>query len=551
MTSMVEVELPRYTIAPLDRHEEEYWAASSDGHESGEEHHHLLERSDRAETTLSMVEEGRVRGYLRGGSWRAFHWRKLIVGRKMYRIQYEDELREPPAEVGFEDLVVFLLDWGAVPDSMGWGKLRSGGLWTPSGTVLLRKAESDDEELGEDKKRRRANDWVLRTSMPDESDGILSLTIRWTMDDAMRSVADVRGASSLPPGWGRHKQPPLLEENEKSKGNEKDLPRRIEELKSTHKHSIDSTSFRFHAEDNRIRRLSWENNNVETGFFCEPFPYYEQSSAGLWFTCAASALLSHKHSGGLWAFEIPSDIKTFVRKDSIPCGVMVMLGLLAEDEAPQWSNERDNRNEGLERSRIQHQKLTARMAAERLEAAMPPEQAKVHKANRQARDLQEFHSEMMANTTARHEREERLIKDAIVSPRMDTKKVAEACLVWLIERGEVGKEWTVEQVAEAVLYLMVVELQSQQLTEEGQSDDGEGMRIVKILDEWLSWTTAGGMKKQQYHMLEGEKDQLAFCFAVCIVSVVAESANSSNAGMGKAGADMLECLRLWRKVRLG
>ena len=77
------------------------------------------------------------------------------------------------------------------------------------------------------------------------------------------------------------------------------------------------------------------------------------------------------------------------------------------------------------------------------------------------------------------------------------------------------------------------------------------MRIVRILDEWLGWTTAGGMKKQQYHMLEGEKDRLPSCFAVSLVAVVADFTNSNHVGMGKVGADMLECLRLWRKVRLG
>jgi hypothetical protein len=40
----------------------------------------------RAESSLSMIEEGSVRGFLRGGSWRTFHWKKLVMGRKLYRI---------------------------------------------------------------------------------------------------------------------------------------------------------------------------------------------------------------------------------------------------------------------------------------------------------------------------------------------------------------------------------------------------------------------------------------------------------------------------------
>ncbi|OAP61334.1 hypothetical protein AYL99_03537 [Fonsecaea erecta] len=561
MTSLIEVELPRYTIAPLERGNEDYWKTSTEGRDASQEEHHHLLALDRAESTLSMVEEGRVRGFLRGGSWRGFHWKKLIVGKKLYRIQYEDELREPPAEVSFEELVVFLLDWGAVPDGMGWEKLRSGGLWTPSGTVLLKKPE-DDARDGEESsnKRRRGVDWVLRTSMPDESDGILSLTIQWSPDDTT-SVRDMRGAESLPPGWGRLTQPALIEANEKRKENETDLPARIENCKSANKHSMDSTSFRFHTEDNRVQKLLWEHNNLETGFVCAPFQKYEQSSAGLWFTCAASALLAHKNptSGGLWAFETPTEIKTFVRKDTIPCGVMVLLGLLSENDAPQWSSEKDDHNDGMHMARQHQQWVQARLAGERLEATMPPEQARIHKMNRESNERQQRHNDMMASLAARKQREEKRIIDAIASPRMDIKRVSEACLTWLIERGEVGQEWTVHELAEAVCYLMVVDLQDYSSKQHHQNDDGkvdeeqsgEAMRIVVILDEWMAWATAGGMKKQQFRLLERERDKVAFCFAVALVAVVADAMSSNNAGMGKVGSDMLECMRLWRKVRLG
>jgi hypothetical protein len=130
MTSQVEVELPTFTIAPLERSSELCWKLDASSIEHG--HGYALHRSvARTESSLSMIEEGRVRGFLRGGSWRTFHWKKLVMGRKLYRIQCADELREPPAEIDFSDLVHFLLDWGAVPDESGWEKLKSGGLWTP------------------------------------------------------------------------------------------------------------------------------------------------------------------------------------------------------------------------------------------------------------------------------------------------------------------------------------------------------------------------------------------------------------------------------------
>ena len=61
---------------------------------------------------------------------------------------------------------------------------------------------------------------------------------------------------------------------------------------------------------------------------------------------------------------------------------------------------------------------------------------------------------------AREERAERRIKDAIASPKMGNKAIAEACLAWLIDKWEVGREWTVANLAEAVLYLMTVDQRS-------------------------------------------------------------------------------------------
>ncbi|RVX71074.1 hypothetical protein B0A52_03439 [Exophiala mesophila] len=481
-----------------------------------------------------MVEEGRVHGFLRGGSWRAFHWKRLIVGRKLYRIQYEDELREPPAEVDFQELVHFLLDWGAVPDSTGLEKLRSGGLWTPAGTVLLRKSDEHDET-------RKHVDWVLRTTMPDDSDGILSLTIKWSRD--LTDVAQVRGVSSLAPGWGRLKQPKLLEAGQKVKPEQLDLASRVDELKNANKFSMDSTSFRFQTEDNLVLKVFWEKDHIESGLSSVPFETFESPTAAPWFTCCSSALLSQSHGDGvLWAYDVPTEIRTFVRKDSIPCGVMVILGWLSETEAPHWSSDKESspRSYGISMAQRHAQRFQAQMAAERLEASMPPEQARIHRMNRQAAERQEQHNDMITSLAQKREKDERRTKDAVGSPRMSTKAVAEGCLAWLIEQGEVGRDSTLYQVAEAILYLMVVD--------QSMSEEGESRKIVKVLEEWQSWALVGGMKTQQLNMLEDYK--LAFCFAAVLVAVVQEHVTTTG-GVGRAGVDMLECLRLWRKVRLG
>jgi hypothetical protein len=118
---------------------------------------------------------------------------------------------------------------------------------------------------------------------------------------------------------------------------------------------------------------------------------------------------------------------------------------------------------------------------------------------------------------------------------MANKAVAEACLAWLIEKGEVGREWTVANLAEAVLYLIAVD----------QRSDGDAAKVVEILEEWMGWARSASLKKSHITFLENCK--VEFCFATALVALVQEAAGST----GKAGADMIECLKLWRKVRLG
>ena len=144
---------------------------------------------------------------------------------------------------------------------------------------------------------------------------------------------------------------------------------------------------------------------------------------------------------------------------------------------------------------------------------------------------------MLSHLAERRERDERRVNDAIASPKMDNQAVAEACLAWLIEQGEIGRESTVEEVAEEVLYLIAVDT---------RDEGNEARRIVQVLDEWMDWSVAGGMKRQQYEFLEERK--VEFCMASALAAVIGRAEGTSR---GKASVDMMECLRLWRKVRLG
>ncbi|KAL9607918.1 MAG: hypothetical protein Q9167_007221, partial [Letrouitia subvulpina] len=158
MAGVVEVSLPRFSITPLERTEENYW-------------------------TQSMKPS-----ILKGGTWTIFHWNQLITGHAQQRIQYSSDLRVPQAEIELEELFEFLLDRGAIPDVKGIHMLRISGLWTPTGTCLMLSPDSTQ--------------CVLRVSVPDESDGILSLALHWI------PKWDIRDPLTLPPGWMRIGLPP-------------------------------------------------------------------------------------------------------------------------------------------------------------------------------------------------------------------------------------------------------------------------------------------------------------------------------------------------------
>lgn len=199
---------------------------------------------------------------------------------------------------------------------------------------------------------------------------------------------------------------------------------------------------------------------------------------------------------------------------------------------------------------------------------MPAAQAAVARQNRLAETSRQMHADMQSALAARREREERRVADAISSSRMTNAAVAQACLAWLVQRGEVGRDWTVETLAEAVLYFLAVDhdgggagdsagagavdgQEKDSGNEATQKDDNdkpgsEPSQIISILDAWTAWSTTGGMKPEQVQFLESRK--VEFCLAASLVAVIQKS---EAAGQGKSSADMMECLGLWRKVRLG
>jgi hypothetical protein len=294
---VIEVELPRYTIAPLHReeHSAEYWSLS------------------------------RYPSLIPGGTWTTFNWKCHAIGLKTQRIDYADQLRQPQAEIAFEELVSFLLDLGAIPDPVGFRMLRASGLWVPVGTVLLRAPNQEEA--------------VLYVAQLDDSDGNLSLSVRWSSDWGMRDPA------SLPPYWVLIKSSSMVAQDAKSTAAKDTLDvKEILEKSPTTEGATETTEPDV-IEDIELAKPSKTSNYIPevndsgTDLRCqigplgltaavpdaaEPdlFESYDirhlevsevfPNAAGTWFASGITALGTSSQTI-LWNYKIPSEILSFAK----------------------------------------------------------------------------------------------------------------------------------------------------------------------------------------------------------------------------------------------
>ncbi|KKK13550.1 hypothetical protein ARAM_001728 [Aspergillus rambellii] len=509
MSGIVEVEIPRRRIAPLDRElDPAYWTLNP----------HQIS--------------------LPGGTWAIFSWNQILTGRTMYRCQYKEELRVPPAEISFEELVAFLLDRGAVPDAKGWKVLKSIGLWTPTGTTLLR-APVDGSP-------------VLRLAPPYDGDGILRLAVFW------KSAWDRRNMNNLPPFWMRlvrpiweedvdtqhilpiykgdvtpEKSPGLSRKStglgsEAHSGNGHPPPTLLAQIQERHKSGSNrslSDGIRFHAVEGYVHSVYFEHAGIPTG---ETEVLWNVGRPDVqWFGMVASAL-SQKSDSGLWNVSIPTDIMGFA-KGSIPGGIMVVLGLLSEDEIPPFTEPPPNFEvDPLER----HQRFLDGQKQRALESRMPPAQAEEARRQRLMAETQSFHNESLRLMKARKEYEDRRIIAALNSQPLVNAVVAEKNRLYLIKTNHIPDNYTLDDLVKAVLYLMVVDQEAAQC-------------ITSVLDRWHEWTQRSGVNQQDLDFLKENK--IWFCYASAMIAIVVQADRSES----QAAVDMMECLKIWQTVHLG
>ncbi|KAF4969027.1 hypothetical protein FSARC_3681 [Fusarium sarcochroum] len=507
---VIEIELPRYAVMPLDRFQDrsEYWTLS--GHPSS----------------------------IPGGSWTTFNWKTHSIGMKTQRVEYADQVRQPQVEVAFDELVCYLLDLGAVPNPHGWKLLRSTGLWTPVGCCLMMSPEGRED--------------ALTVAPSNDSDGNLSLTVAWS------SSWITRDYSNLPPYWVRLPSPPSKtadvvqpssssraqnesrpnseDEPEKTKGDtQKDVPAEIHSVNHENpSRSSDAITCQI-SMSGLVTALTEQNHygapstlNLDS-LYIDHLRVHPVKSNGVWFASAATAFGTSSQTI-LWNYKIPDEILSFARKETVPCGVLVVLGMADESETPDWATKHRDYGAAIDQFARRSQEQRAAIAAEALMAPAQREaaaQARMRRENEQR--MQDMRDKLRTDQIRRDQR----MMEALQSPKWDTKLVAEHALRWLQARGHWDDSLSVKDVVGFMLHRMVL--------------DGEfAADICRMLDKWKAWADVGGMKQADYQAVQD--DQADFAHAALLVAMIRDT---STALEGTVSMDLQECLRMWRKVRLG
>ncbi|KAK8098010.1 uncharacterized protein PG998_013496 [Apiospora kogelbergensis] len=477
---VIEVELPRYAVTPWDRFSQrsEYWQLS------------------------------RQPSQIPGG-----------LG-----LQYADQLRQPQVEVAFDELVSYLLDLGAVPDPHGWKLLRSTGLWTPAGCALM---------------TARGGQKALSIAPLDDSDGHLSLAVNWMPSWTTRDF------SSLPPPDGpgsaeassAQDRPETAEDREPSK----------KDAVSVHSQgSRDSIQKQGEANavkpitceisvDGLVTAISQEADLLRSdsslhSLFIGHLRARRDKQDGVWFASACTAYGTTSQTM-LWNYKIPDEIFIFARRDTVPCGILVLLGVVDDAATPEWATKHNAIEEQHEQFVRQH---TERQLAMRSEQQMAPADRQRAAAERMQRENMQRMQDMRDRMRLDRQRLEAKESEALQSPKWDTKLVAEHNLRWLKSRRAVDDSLDSKEACGALLHRMVL-------------DGHFTSSLCSMLDLWKAWADNGGMRRSDYAVLRDDPE--TFAHASLLVAMIKDATTASDER--SLSVELQECMGMWRTVRLG
>jgi hypothetical protein len=491
---VIEVELPRYTLAPLHREREykDYWRLSD------------------------------YPSRIPGGSWTIFNWKSNAIGLKTQRLDYSDQLRQPQAEIGFEELLSFLLDLGAVPDPVGFRMLRTSGLWIPAGTPLLLSPDRTEK--------------VLTIAPLDDSDGHLSLAVYWS------SKWDMRDQNSLPPYWVLIKGTPPTRPVTKVDGTAEQPSDGIDgstvsvEVKG-------STALQYMPLAPPAIRCQVGINGVISAvpddFDAQMFESLDVrhlevdesglNTAGIWFASALTALSTSSQTI-LWNYKIPSDILAFSKKDTIPCGILVLLDLVEESATPEWATKYDDEEEERE---AKFRKMNEQARAVLRESQLPPDQRAAAFRERAQRQHEDWVAGLNAARRRDEQRAETRMMEALQSPKWGNKLIAGKVLPWLQKEGHVDASHDSKRAVEVLLWKLI-------------NDPPMTRDLARMLDQWKAFVDNGGLRKADYLTLK--ENRVMFGYASLLLAVIEDSVM---AALGSLAMDLQECIRIWKRVRLG
>lgn len=362
---VIEVELPRYAVAPKNR---------------------LAPGSRQFSARRSKLD---------GGSWTIFEWEKQEVGMKILRVQYPTQLRQPQVEVDFGELVSYLHSLGAIPDEQGWKRLRSSGLWMPKGLSLMNSPDGCQKAL------------VIASL--DDSDGNLSLAAAadWSPDWVPESssfqppnVVRLPSSTTRGPVTTAREAIEASECSQKtaSSNTSKELRERKVDLPGK---SLDSPREKSDTDADgavvcHLHSYGLSGAHVQTSspltstaihdiLDIEHLRARAGNPDGVWFASAATAYRTTSKTI-LWSYTIPDDILSFARKATVPCGVLVLLGLANSSETPEWATKR-NAHDDDEGEAFFHGIAERRLAAQ-TGTDMSPEQGRATASDRKRAEQQ-------------------------------------------------------------------------------------------------------------------------------------------------------------------
>lgn len=276
-----------------------------------------------------------------------------------------------------------------------------------------------------------------------------------------------------------------------------------------------------------ISHAMWEHENVPlTG--SPSLDDVRSAPASTWVSSIALAL-GLSQSLPLYNHTLDPTLSTFVTRDTVPCGVLVILGLLDESEAPTWETKYSQREHLLRF----HAESDARQRAGAAEDMMSPDQASIARSKRQAAELSQSGNQWEADMQQRQERSLKRQQEAVCSVRLDTATVADASAKYLKAEQLLTQDRGTQDVVEALLVGMI-------------KREGEAMNVCIVLERWRQWSDRGGMTIEDLEFLE--KHRVAFCNAACAVSVLKDVSTKEESAVAM---DMRDCVQNWRKVRLG